>query len=124
MGPEGTYSWQAPVAIRRAAEPWRIAEVLYIVERWPKRWPDVAAAIELPVHLRLAEHDNTWETGRPVVARMAEQLRRSRLVDADLLPEGGHLYEVHKRGPELIASQLRFLRMAACGTDHGGHFAS
>ena len=30
-------------------------------------------------------------------------------VDAALLPEGGHVYEIHKRGPELIASQLDFL---------------
>ena len=63
----------------------------------------------MPVHLRLAEHEKIWETGPNVVFRMAARLEQAPLVDAALLPEGGHLYELHVRGLELIASQLDFV---------------
>jgi pimeloyl-ACP methyl ester carboxylesterase len=109
FGPEGTFGWQGPVALRRTSEPWRVGEVVDVALDWPRRWPAIAAGIDVPVHLRLAEHDRIWETGEGVAARMADRLTRSPRVDAALLAEGGHLYEIHKRGPELIASQLEFL---------------
>ncbi|WP_374945161.1 alpha/beta fold hydrolase [Sphingomonas sp.] len=109
FGPPGTYDWRGPAALRRVAEPWNLAEVLEIVSRWPKRWPDVAAAIRLPVHLRLADHDGIWHTGLHVVERMAARLTASSLVDAALLPDGGHVYDIHRRGPELIAAQIDFV---------------
>jgi len=118
LGPEGTYSWQGPVALRRASEPWKASEVAEVVHEWPKRWPGIARRIEIPVHFRLAEHDRIWEAGHAAVARMADGLTRSARVDAALLTDGGHVYEVHKRGPELIASQLDFLESCAapgCG---------
>ena len=115
FGPAGTYDWRGPAALRRVAEPWNLAEVLEIVSRWPARWPEIAAAIRLPVHLRLADHDGIWRTGPEVVARMATRLTVSALVDAALLPDGGHVYEIHRRGPELIAAQIDFMASQIAG---------
>lgn len=108
FAPPGSYTWRGPAALRRAAEPWHMAEVVEIVGRWPHEWPAVAARIALPVHLRLAEHDGIWTTGEPVVRRMAAALTAAPLVDAALLADGGHAYDFHRRGPELIAAQLAF----------------
>lgn len=114
LGPEGTYGWQASIALRRSSEPWQVAEVEEVVRRWPiDYWPSAAPLVDVPVHLRLADHDRIWETGQLVIDRMAASLTRSPHVDAAILPEGGHLYEIHKRGPELIASQLHFLARSA-----------
>jgi hypothetical protein len=85
-------------------------EVVEIVEAWPRDWPQLAARVTLPVHLRLADHDGIWVTGEPVVRRMAAAMAASPLVDAALLPEGGHAYDFHRRGPESIEAQLDFLR--------------
>lgn len=115
FAPPGSYSWRGPAALRRATEPWRMTEVVEIVERWPREWPALAARIKLPVHLRLADHDGIWRTGEAVVRRMASRLTRSPLVDAALLPDGGHAYEFHRRGPELIAAQLDFLDQVIAG---------
>lgn len=109
FAPPGSYSWRGPTALRRAAEPWRMGEVIEIVKAWPQQWPAIAGKIALPVHLRLADHDRIWTTGETAVRHMASHLSRSPLVDAALLPNGGHAYEFHLRGPELITSQLDFL---------------
>lgn len=109
FGPEGTYSWQAPLALRRVAEPWRVADVMEMLRIWPSQWPQVARRVRVPVQLRLAEHDRMWRTGPQVIERMEGALSGSARVDAALLAEGGHLYEVHKRGAELVQSQIEFL---------------
>jgi len=113
LGPEGTYGWQAPITLRRVSEPWILEESAEIVRTWPGRWPGIAAAIDVPVHLRLAEHDNIWVAREEVVARMAARLAAAPAVDAAILPEGGHLYEIHKRGGELVEAQLDFLTARA-----------
>lgn len=112
FGPEGSFGWQGPTGLRRVSEPWVGEEVMDVVHGWPKRWPRLAAAIDVPIHLRIAEHEKIWETGQNVVERMAASLSRAPFIDAALLPEGGHLYEIHRRGPELIASQLDFFDAA------------
>jgi pimeloyl-ACP methyl ester carboxylesterase len=101
-------SWKAIASLRKAAELWLVAEVTDVMESWPLDWPDVARGIRVPVHLRLAEHERIWGSGEETVRRMAGRLGSS-AVDADLLRGGGHLYEVSKRGPELLRAQLDFL---------------
>jgi prepilin-type processing-associated H-X9-DG protein len=108
LGPQRSYSFRGPVALRHAGESWIMAEVAEVLEHWPIQWPHIAAKIALPVHLRLADHERIWETGAAVVRRMAARLTASPRVDAGLLREGGHLYEIHHKGPELAASQLDF----------------
>ena len=109
FGPEGTYRWNAPAALRKASESWQLDEAQDVVLGWPKRFAGVAARVRLPVHLRLAEHERIWETGPQAVARMAAAMPTAPAVDAGVLPQGGHLYELHKRGGEHVEAQLDFL---------------
>lgn len=109
FGPEGSYSWRAPLSLRRVAEPWRLTEVMEMLQDWPRRWRQIAGSVDVPVQIRLAEHDRLWRSEPRIVQRMADALVRSPAVDAAVLPDGGHLYEIHKRGAELIASQIAFL---------------
>jgi pimeloyl-ACP methyl ester carboxylesterase len=108
LGPEGSYDWRAITRLRKVAEPWIASEAMDMIHRWPRRWPAIAARVDVPVHLRLADGEKIWNTGDFVIARMAALLTGAPLVDAAILPEGGHLYELHRRGPELIESQLDF----------------
>jgi pimeloyl-ACP methyl ester carboxylesterase len=101
-------SWKAIASLRKAAELWLVAEVTDVMETWPREWPQVAPGIHVPVHLRLAEHERIWGSGEDTVRRMAGRLGHT-TVDADLLRGGGHLYEVSRRGPELLRAQLDFL---------------
>lgn len=110
FGPVGTFGWDAVGRLRRAGEPWVLAEVSEMVDIWPAWWRNHAAAIAVPVHLRLAQHESMWVTGPEAVERMAARLTGAPRLDAALLPDGGHLYELHHRGPELVEAQLRFLR--------------
>lgn len=111
--PDRTLDWKALAALRAATEPWLTREIAEIVNDWPERWSSVARSIDVPVHLRLAEHDRIWETGATAVARMAAALERAPHVDAALLMGGGHLYEAYRAGPALIEAQLDFLGACA-----------
>jgi pimeloyl-ACP methyl ester carboxylesterase len=108
FGPEGTYRWTAPMALRQASEPWQGDEVVDVVQEWPLRFAATAGKVGAAVHLRLAEHERIWDNSEEAVTRMREALGRSARVDAAILPDGGHLYELHKRGGELTESQLDF----------------
>jgi pimeloyl-ACP methyl ester carboxylesterase len=109
-------SWKAIASLRKAAELWLVAEVTDVMETWPREWPEVARGIRDPVHLRLAEHERVWCSGEEAVATMAGRLSGT-AVDAALLRGGGHLYEVSRRGPDLLRAQLDFLE--ACGAPAG-----
>lgn len=107
--PDRALDWKALASLRAAVEPWLTTEIAEIVNDWPGQWLSLAGRIDVPVHLRLAEHDRIWETGEAEVARMAAAIKRAPRVDAALLRNGGHLYEAYRAGPALIASQLDFL---------------
>jgi len=112
FGPEGSYGWKGVMALRAAAEPWRADEVDDVIRDWPERWSGIARAVACPVHFRLAEFERIWETGPDALDRISTAFTRTK-PDAAILPEGGHLYELHKRGAELIASQLDFIMAQA-----------
>lgn len=119
FGPQESYSWRGPMALRYAAEPWRLVEVEESLDVWPGRFASSAGGVRVPVHFRLAEAERIWETGPAVVARLASLFRRAPCVNAALLPEGGHLYEVHRRGAELMDSQLDFFNAVTQNLDSG-----
>jgi pimeloyl-ACP methyl ester carboxylesterase len=110
--PERNLHWKPLASLRAAAEPWLVSEVVEVVRHWPVEWPGIAAKVDVPVHLRLAEHERIWETGEEVVARMAAALCNAPRVDAALLHGGGHLFEAYRGGPELIRGQLDFVESA------------
>lgn len=109
LGPEGTYSWRAPIALRKSSEPWCKAEVAEVIREWPRRLPELASRIDVPVHLRLADHDRIWESSDTALAQFRARFHNAPRADAGILPDGGHLYEIHIRGHELVQSQLAFL---------------
>ena len=111
--PDRTLDWKALASLRAATEPWLTREVAEIVFDWPVQWPLVAHSVDVPVHLRLAEHDRIWETGEAAVARMAVALDKAPRVDARLLVGGGHLFEAYRGGRSLIEAQLDFLEDCA-----------
>lgn len=117
FGPAGSFSWRAPKALRHAAERWHSAEVDETIRCWPDRFSKSAAGISVPVHLRLAEGERIWETGPEAIGRLAATFANAPEIDADISPDGGHLYEVHLRGNELMASQLDFMDLLATRLD-------
>lgn len=119
FGPAGSYHWKAPGKLRLVAEPWHVDEVLEILRIWPGTWREIAGMIDVPVQLRLAENDRLWRHEPEIVRRMAESLQAAPTVDAAILPEGGHLYELHRRGPQLVRQQLEFLQACGAGAFRG-----
>jgi len=117
FGPKSTYSWRAVTALRRAAEAWRPAEVAEAVEEWPRQIARYAGRVAVPVHLRLAEAEKIWESGPAAIARLAGYFSSAPEVDSAILPEGGHLYELHHRGLELMTAQLDFFDRGVTGLD-------
>lgn len=109
FGPEGSYSWKGAAALRQAVESWRSAEVVEVLRDWPRQFPDIAGKVTVPVHLRLAEHEGIWSNGPEDLGHIRNLFYSSRFVDIGLLPGGGHIYEIHHRGAELVESQLDFL---------------
>jgi len=110
FGPDGSYDWRGPLALRKAVEPWRLDELREVRADWPRDFDAVAGAVTVPVAFHLAEHERIWRTGEDAVADAAACFGRARRVEAGVLPDGGHLYEIHKRGPELAGRQLDFLK--------------
>ncbi|VXD01055.1 alpha/beta hydrolase [Sphingomonas sp. 8AM] len=123
FGPRESYSWRAPKALRAAAEPWRPGEVIEALEHWPYRFAPIARKVGVPVHLRLADAEHIWETGAKAIARMAAAFEDAPAVDAAILPDGGHLYEVHRRGGEQMEAQLDFLDGLSRRLDFGAGVA-
>lgn len=112
FGPGSSYDWRGVSALRPATSAWRAEEVHEIVHDWPRRWMTVANAITCPVQVRLAEYERIWETTPAAIRRISSAFTRAARVDAAIAPAGGHLYEAHLRGPELVAAQLDFIRSA------------
>lgn len=116
FGPGSTYDWRGVTALRASSCEWLREEIEELRDRWSERWMPLASTIEAPVHFRLAEHERIWDATAEGLERMSLSFTSSPLVDAAILPDGGHLYEVHTRGPELTASQVAFI-CAAAGLD-------
>lgn len=108
FGPGRTYDRHGVTALRAATEPPRANEAHEVAYSWPERWQDIAPKISCPVHIRLAEFERIWEANTLALERIKSRLSNAPDIDAAIAPDGGHLYEAHLRGPELIAAQLDF----------------
>jgi hypothetical protein len=95
-------------ALRAATAPNRVNEAYEVAYEWPKRWNLITAEISCPVHFRLAEFERIWPASPSDLKRMAAAFAQAAYVDAAILPDGGHLYEAHIRGHELVTAQLDF----------------
>lgn len=113
FGPGRTFDRHGVTALRPATEPQRLNEVQEVAFLWPTLWPSVAEEIRCPVHFRLAEYERIWQTSPDDLTRISAQLKHAPHIDAAILPDGGHLYEAHLRGHELVAAQLDFVQHCA-----------
>lgn len=112
FGPNDSYDWRGPLMLRRIAEPWTFRDVQQILLTWPIRFDDIARAITVPVGFFLAQHEHIWCADATALADAGSRFVQAPLVEADLLPDGGHLYEIHRRAPEFLERQLKFLATA------------
>lgn len=115
FGPEGTYDWRGPIALRKVVEAWRPDELRDVRTDWPARFDAVASVIHVPVAFHLAEHEQIWRAAAQDVTDAAGRFTRAPYIESGVLPDGGHLYEIHKRGAELVALQLAFLKSSCQG---------
>jgi pimeloyl-ACP methyl ester carboxylesterase len=109
FGPGSTYDSRGVTAMRAATEPRQPGEVHEVAHIWPELWPEIATKLCCPVHIRLAEFERIWQAGPDAIERIAGALTRAPLVDIDIARGGGHLYEAHRRGAELVTAQLDFV---------------
>jgi pimeloyl-ACP methyl ester carboxylesterase len=115
-GPDGTF---APDAIERAAvstAPCLIEELLEIDEEWPCVAADLAAAVTVPVHYALAEHEALLHADRGRVEAFADLFISAPRVDAFLAAGVGHNIDHHRLGRALHLQQLAFALSCAPAT--------
>jgi len=109
FGPGISYDWRGVSALRATAQPWLPGEVYEISQVWPTLWSDVTGRVTCAVHFRVAEFERIWQADEAALTRIARSFVRASTVDVAIAPDGGHLYEAHLRGAELVASQLDFV---------------
>ncbi len=112
FGPSGSYDWRAPIALRKVAEPWRLDEVHETLLVWPGRFDAIAARLAVPVSFHMADHEEIWDRADMTNGKIAEAFVAAPDVVSGILPDGGHLYELHLNGAHMIQAQLDFLSRA------------
>lgn len=95
FGPDGSYDWRAPIALRKSAEPWCKADVDEILLDWPGQFEAVAACIAAPVLCILSEHERIWNNDAAAIGAMRGGFATGRAT-VEIATGGGHLYEVHR----------------------------
>lgn len=114
FGPEGSYDWRGPMALRKIAEPWRADELRDVRFQWPTQFDAIAKAIAVPVAFYLAEYECIWRASATDVADAADRFTNASHIESGILPHGGHLYEIHRRGAEFVTRQLSFFKRFVC----------
>ena len=94
FGPEGSFDWRAPIAIRKSAEPWLRADVDEILLDWPGQFDAVAARVAAPALCIFSEHERIWENDAAAIGAMRGGFAGRATVE--IAAGGGHLYEVHR----------------------------
>ena len=95
FGPDGSFDWRAPIALRKSGEAWRKDEVDEVLTRWPDLFPSVASRIGCPVLAILSEHERIWENDGSALNAMRDGFAPGR-ARVEIAAGGGHLYEVHR----------------------------
>lgn len=96
FGPEGSFDWRAPIAIRSCAEPWRKAEIDEVLLEWPSQFKAVAGRIAKPALCILSQHERIWENDAAAIEKIKSGFTIGR-ASVEIAEGGGHLYEVHRR---------------------------
>jgi hypothetical protein len=105
-GPAGTYEPSVVEAATIASSPIPVAELLEVVGGWIADFPAVAAAVDVPVHYGLAEHEQLWHSGPAKVDEFAAAFTASPDVSAHHLAGVGHNIDHHIAGRQYRADVL------------------
>jgi pimeloyl-ACP methyl ester carboxylesterase len=113
FGPEGSMAPEMPEASHAADTTVPLAELFDVISGWVQRFPELAEAVEVPVHYRQAEFDHLWLTDATTVDAFSQAFRRSGRVDSQITPGAGHCIDFHKASHEFQIEQLEFARSCA-----------
>lgn len=108
FGPDGSFDWRAPIALRKSAEPWSKVEVDEILLDWPGQFKAVASSIAAPVLCILSEHERIWENDTAAMEMMRSGFAVGRAT-VEIAAGGGHLYEVHRSWSAHAARIIAFI---------------
>lgn len=109
-GPEGSYDPTVVDAAEVAADLIPVAELLEVVGRWTTDFAGLAAAVTVPVHYALAEHEALWVSNNENVTAFADTFAASPSVTAERVAGSGHNLDHHKNSGDFHARQLEFAR--------------
>jgi pimeloyl-ACP methyl ester carboxylesterase len=108
FGPEGSFDWRAPIAIRKCAEPWRRSDIDEILLNWPNEFKAISNRIVAPVLSIFSEHERIWEIDEAALETMCRSFAGS-IAAVEIAAGGGHLYEVHRNWSEHAARIVMFI---------------
>ena len=80
--------------------------MLEVVGGWIADFPAVAAAVDVPVHYGLAEHERLWNSSQAKVGEFAAAFTASPNVSAHHLTNVGHNIDHHIAGLQYRADVL------------------
>jgi pimeloyl-ACP methyl ester carboxylesterase len=100
-GPAETYEASVVSAAAIAGAPIPVAELLEVVDGWVRDFPTIAAAIDVPVHYGLAEHEQLWNSSPAQVEAFAAALTASPGVSAHHITGVGHNIDHHYAGQQV-----------------------
>jgi pimeloyl-ACP methyl ester carboxylesterase len=99
-GPADTYDGSVVAAASAASSPIPVAELLEVVDGWIRDFPVVAAAVDVPVHYGLSEHEQLWISSPAGVDAFAAAFTGAPSVSAHQVLGVGHNIDHHHAGSQ------------------------
>lgn len=115
-GPDGTYDPAVFDAAVVSVAPAPAVEIREWAFGWPPDAAAVAAAIDVPVHIRMNGHDAVQDVNEDAAARFAALFTSAPSVDAAIVAASGHNTDHHHVGEALHRDQFAFARRCAAGS--------
>ena len=112
-GPEGTYDPTVVQAATPACSPIPVAELLEVVDGWITDFPNLAPAVDVPVHYGLAEHEQLWNSSQDNVDAFAAAFTAAPAVSAHYVLGSGHNIDHHYRGADYRTNVLDWAQALA-----------
>jgi pimeloyl-ACP methyl ester carboxylesterase len=99
-GPTETYDGSVVAAASAASSPIPVAELLEVVDGWIRDFPAIAAAVDVPVHYGLSEHEQLWISSPAGVDAFAAAFTGAPSVSARQVLGVGHNIDHHHAGSQ------------------------
>jgi pimeloyl-ACP methyl ester carboxylesterase len=118
-GPADTYDGSVVAAASAASSPIPVAELLEVVDGWIRDFPVVAAAVDVPVHYGLSEHEQLWISSPAGVDAFAAAFTGAPSVSAHQVLGVGHNIDHHYAGSQYRLDVLDWARNLPAGDGLG-----